>query len=341
MSEDHSPDQSAPASNCTEAQNAQRLAAIDDVRRIMKEEVRTDWIDLWEERWKRRLEVLQPGATSRRKSRGGAAEGGVKLERESVCEKGEDDEEADDDGDDGDDDDDSSDDNDDDYDQGEWDGAGIGWDADQIGGEEVWVHRGEDSDFLKATDTYPSPGLLPRSPPPAQRNNVLGSPGRGGGGGEGWTAPVTRLMGGMGFGSSPPQLQPQLQSQPQLQLQSTRNNAAPIYHSSSTTPSFTAGTTPATISANPSAPSSPHPPPASPYRFASPDSIIPSLAVLREKRREELKRQMDLSDPEGNVGLKCWVERRDAWTGANEEGCVKVGRSKFAEVGYNPLGDSD
>ncbi|KAF8454605.1 hypothetical protein BGX38DRAFT_1172757, partial [Terfezia claveryi] len=138
-------------------------------------------------------------------------------------------------------------------------------------------------------------------------------------------------MGGMGFGSSPPQLQPQSQSQPQPQSQSARSNAASIYPSSFTTPSFTVGTTPATVSANPSAPGSPHLPLASPYRFASPDSITPSLAMLREKRREELKRQMDLSDPEGNLGLKCWVERRDAWTGANEEGCVRIGRSKFSE----------
>jgi len=335
MSEDRSPDQAAPASNCTEAQNTQRLAAMDDVRRIMKEEVRTDWIDLWEERWKKRLEKLQSRAANRGKSRDGAVEGGIKLgggNEGEESEDGEDGEENDDD------DDDSDGDDDDDGDQGEWDGAGIGWDTDRKDVEEIWVHRGEDSDFLKAADTYPSLGSLPRSPPPAQRNNVLGSPGRGVGGSEGWTASVTRLMGGMGFGSSPPQLQLQSQSQPQSQLQSTRNNAASIYPSSSTTPSFTAGTTPATISANPSALGSPHPPPASPYRFASPDSITPSLTVLREKRRGELKRQMDLSDPEGNVGLKCWVERRDAWTGANEEGCLKVGRSKFAEVGYYPLG---
>ncbi|KAF8420127.1 hypothetical protein EV426DRAFT_613650 [Tirmania nivea] len=327
MSGDHSPNEFAPARNYTEAQNAQRSAAIEDVRRIMAEEVRTDWIDLWEERWRKRLEKLQSRAVNRGKGRDGPAGVGSKPEKEGEggdSEDGGDGDENDDDDDDGDDD------GDEDDDQGEWDGAGTGWDADRKDGEEVWVHRGEDSDFLKATDTFPSPGPLPWSPIPPQRNNVAGSPGQGGAG-EGWTASVTRLMGGMGFGSSSPQLQPQSQSQPQPQLQPTRSNAAP---SSSTSPSFTAGTTPATLSANPSDPGSPPQSlaaAASPYRFASPDSITPSLAALRQKKREELGKQMDLSGPEGNVGLKCWVERRDAWTGANEEGCVRVGRSKFAE----------
>ena len=317
MSGDRRPNQSAPTSNYTEAQNAQRLAAMENVRHIMEEEVRTDWIDLWEERWRKRLDKLQSRAANRGKGRGGAAEGGAKPAREGGGEAGEDEDGGDED----------NEDDDDDDDEGEWNGAGAGWDADWKDGEEIWVHRGDDSDFLKAADTYPLPESLPRSPPPAQRRNAFGSPGRGGEG-ESWTASVTRLMGGMGFGSSPPQSQYQ-QSQPQP----ARSNASSVYPSSSTTPSFT----PATISANPSAPGSPYPRSAvaaSPYRFASPDSITPSLTALREERREELKRQMDLSDPEGNVGLRCWVERRDAWTGANEEGCVKVGRSKFAEVGY-------
>jgi len=278
---------------------------MEDVRRIMKEEVRMDWIELWEERWRKRLEKLQSKAARRGKSKDGAAETGIAIQR-SREDGGE--ENVDDGGDEGDD-------GGDDDDEGEWDGAGAGWDADRKDGEDVWVHRSDDSDFLKAADTYPPPGSLPRSLPLAQKNNVLGSPTRGGGG-EGWTASVTRLMGGMGFGSSP--LQPE-------QINAT---------SSPTTPLSTAGASSTTGSPHPLAAAAV----ANPYRFASPDSITPSLAALREKRREELERQMDLSDPEGNVGLRCWIERRDAWTGANEEGCVRVGRSKFAEVGYYPLG---
>lgn len=62
------------------------------------------------------------------------------------------------------------------------------------------------------------------------------------------------------------------------------------------------------------------------YVWESPDDI-PTPDKIREKQRRELEAEM-----EWNKGLKLWVHRRDAWTGANEDGEVRVGESRFKDV---------
>jgi hypothetical protein len=51
------------------------------------------------------------------------------------------------------------------------------------------------------------------------------------------------------------------------------------------------------------------------YKFDSPDAIGDSVEHMREKRRK--RRRMRLQEEMAeNEGLRIWVERRDAWTGA-------------------------
>ncbi|KAF1829987.1 hypothetical protein BDW02DRAFT_573476 [Decorospora gaudefroyi] len=53
----------------------------------------------------------------------------------------------------------------------------------------------------------------------------------------------------------------------------------------------------------------------SPYKFDSPDSIGDAVAHTREARRRRRKERLEREMKE-NEGLRIWVERRDAWTGA-------------------------
>lgn len=62
------------------------------------------------------------------------------------------------------------------------------------------------------------------------------------------------------------------------------------------------------------------------YVWESPDDI-PTPEKIREGQRRELEAEM-----EWNKGLKLWVHRRDAWTGANEDGEVRLGDSRFKDV---------
>jgi len=60
------------------------------------------------------------------------------------------------------------------------------------------------------------------------------------------------------------------------------------------------------------------------FKWDSPKSIAPHKARRRHER--ELMRE--------NPGLRTWLRRRDQWTGADSEGWVPVGESRFAS---NPL----
>lgn len=62
------------------------------------------------------------------------------------------------------------------------------------------------------------------------------------------------------------------------------------------------------------------------YVWESPDDI-PTPEKIREGQRSILEAEM-----EWNKGLKLWVHRRDAWTGANEDGEVRLGDSRFKDV---------
>lgn len=62
------------------------------------------------------------------------------------------------------------------------------------------------------------------------------------------------------------------------------------------------------------------------YVWESPDDI-PTPEKIREGQRRELEAEM-----EWNKGLKLWVHRRDAWTGANDDGEVRLGDSRFKDV---------
>lgn len=55
----------------------------------------------------------------------------------------------------------------------------------------------------------------------------------------------------------------------------------------------------------------------SPYRFESPDAIQESLVERRRKRRAALE-----EEAEWNPGLRFFLERRDAWTGAKKKRLV-------------------
>lgn len=55
----------------------------------------------------------------------------------------------------------------------------------------------------------------------------------------------------------------------------------------------------------------------SPYRFESPDAIQESLVERRRKRRAALE-----EEAEWNPGLRFFLERRDAWTGAKKRRAV-------------------
>ncbi|KAI9768577.1 MAG: hypothetical protein M1840_004774 [Geoglossum simile] len=64
--------------------------------------------------------------------------------------------------------------------------------------------------------------------------------------------------------------------------------------------------------------SSPSPnssPPHSPYRFEHPDAIGPSIAAQERSRRTKRRRLLE-EEMCWNDGLRCWVARRDAWSGA-------------------------
>lgn len=62
------------------------------------------------------------------------------------------------------------------------------------------------------------------------------------------------------------------------------------------------------------------------YVWECPDDI-PTPEKIREGQRNVLEAEM-----EWNKGLKLWVHRRDAWTGANEDGEVRLGDSRFKDV---------
>ncbi|KAI9869486.1 MAG: hypothetical protein M1813_000275 [Trichoglossum hirsutum] len=90
-----------------------------------------------------------------------------------------------------------------------------------------------------------------------------------------------------------------------------------------------------TLDSSPS-PSPPSSPPASPYRYEHPDSVGPSIAAqertLRSKRRRLLEEEMRWND-----GLRCWVARRDAWSGART---VEVDGGGSGEEGRGGGGDA-
>ena len=54
---------------------------------------------------------------------------------------------------------------------------------------------------------------------------------------------------------------------------------------------------------------------ASAYKFDTPDAIGDAVARARDARRRRRKERLELEMKE-NPGLRLWVERRDAWTGA-------------------------
>ncbi|KAK2790302.1 hypothetical protein FQN53_000068 [Emmonsiellopsis sp. PD_33] len=54
-----------------------------------------------------------------------------------------------------------------------------------------------------------------------------------------------------------------------------------------------------------------------PYRFESPDAVEESVVERRARRRRAVREEMGW-----NEGLRVWVERRDAWTGARAKGGV-------------------
>ena len=69
----------------------------------------------------------------------------------------------------------------------------------------------------------------------------------------------------------------------------------------------------------------PPPPQSSPYRWDSP-AEVPSQRRQRRRHDRELMRD--------NPGLRTWLRRRDQWTGADAEGWVPLGTSRFED---NPL----
>lgn len=54
---------------------------------------------------------------------------------------------------------------------------------------------------------------------------------------------------------------------------------------------------------------------ASPYKFDSPDSIGDAVANTRSARKRRRRERLE-SEMKENEGLRIWVDRRDAWTGA-------------------------
>ncbi|KAF8455022.1 hypothetical protein BDZ91DRAFT_553597 [Kalaharituber pfeilii] len=267
----------------------QRTQAMEEVKRIMRDEVRNDWIDLWEQQW--------------RSSGGRGGFGGVSR----VAAAGDTDS----------------------------DDEGIGGESKTTdGGDEnargtageIWLHRGDDSDFLKAADvyrpSYPFSAPLARAQPPPPPQPQAYAPSSTS---SSWYNLPRLGIPSLGGGSRP--------SAPSVGGSTPSNN----YPSSSTTITTTAVTTPALVPSpqlpdhlpEVAPPQIPSRPSLGPYMFQSPDSIAPSIGELRERKRKELEEEM-----EWNEGLKCWIARRDAWTGADKEERVKVGRSKFAD---NPL----
>jgi Protein of unknown function (DUF4050) len=69
-----------------------------------------------------------------------------------------------------------------------------------------------------------------------------------------------------------------------------------------------------TLDSSPS-PSPNSSPPHSPYRFEHPDAIGPSIAAQERSRRTKRRRLLE-EEMRWNEGLRCWVARRDAWSGA-------------------------
>ncbi|KAI9777117.1 MAG: hypothetical protein M1839_009073 [Geoglossum umbratile] len=69
-----------------------------------------------------------------------------------------------------------------------------------------------------------------------------------------------------------------------------------------------------TLDSSPS-PSPNSSPPHSPYRFEHPDAIGPSIAAQERSRRNKRRRLLE-EEMRWNEGLRCWVTRRDAWSGA-------------------------
>ncbi|KAF8537506.1 hypothetical protein BDD12DRAFT_806855 [Trichophaea hybrida] len=66
-------------------------------------------------------------------------------------------------------------------------------------------------------------------------------------------------------------------------------------------------------------------PSSSPFKWDSAASV-PSQRRLRRRHEREMMRE--------NPGLRTWLRRRDQWTGADAEGWVPVGKSRFVE---NPM----
>lgn len=67
----------------------------------------------------------------------------------------------------------------------------------------------------------------------------------------------------------------------------------------------------------------------SPYRYNAPDSVGENLNEDERKARRLAAQSEEMG---WNKGLKNYIEQRDAWTGADKEGKIKVCKSKFAEV---------
>lgn len=287
----------------TEAQNVQKAKAIEEIQRVIKEEVKNDWIERWEERWRRKMD---------RHAKGEVGDGVwkcTKLETEMVKGEGRDagadadaadaDVDADADGGEG--------------REGEWDWPGA--EREQCGGavgedheREVWLHRRDDSDLLLATDVYLTSAMRCSPLPPRSSLSPAAQPGDSGSA----ASPEQGWGGVTGFVS---------------------NTSATSYYPSSSTISAALTVHNAILSA----PASPLPLPAvvvGQHRIASlGSSTTPSLLAQGEQNLREPNPQVDSGAvPEGNLGLECWMKRRDAWTGADKEGRVRVGRSKFVDV---------
>ena len=264
---------------------AQIVNEIEEVQRVIKEEVRDDWMERWEERLRKKLD---------RHAKEGVRDGAwkcTKLEAGKARDEGKD----------------EGGDSEDEDREGEWDWAGAGREQREGGGEddehEVWLHRGDDSDLLLPTDVFLI-SARKRSPSPPRSSLSLAQQGDSGSvvsPKQGWGSSVSRFIEGIGFISG-----------------TTTVPYQPLTTSAASTASGAVLSAPASLS--------PSPLPSGPGRITSP------LLAQGEHKRMESSPQLDLGGPEGNPGLKCWMERRDAWTGADKEGRVRVGRSKFVEV---------
>lgn len=81
---------------------------------------------------------------------------------------------------------------------------------------------------------------------------------------------------------------------------------------------------------SPLASRSPSPACQNPYRFESPESVVPLFAPRRNKRQRLLEEEL-----EWNNGLKVFSDRRDFWTGA-ETRSLNVYHRRSSETAVNP-----